>query len=988
MKIVLSVVLVAAVAVSAAGCAKEGCLGGDAKCVVPPPCPKVSFTCDEAAGAMAIEVIERGDQRPKGQNALGAVNDVVLRNSKATVVIAGLGNQNYLDPNGGSILDLTAGPGTNDAINDILQVVGVLPGDSAHYTSLELIDERPNRVAVLVKGTLDGHPDLPIATRYELAKCDPGVRVRSEIVNRSPDTQMWTLADGFYWSKREPIPFAPGPGSGYVHPSFGLSTINGVFRLFPFLAASNQGGADPAALSSASCTGPSMEGFHSDVVSSAGTKRTVVPPRGSLVFERFISVTTGSTIEPAVAAALEVRRQVVGDAVATLKGIVKRPGARSGAAEREAAVLISEGTLAMAPEKRIPWNQTAPASDGSFTLHVPTGKTYVLEVHAFGRKLIEQEVQVSGDADVGTLTLPSTGAVTFEVRDQDTDAPLEAEVFVVAADDATKDAVTGTFFGQQGTCSPWLGPPPGASPACNRLLIHQGTGTTEVPLGKFHFYAFHGPFWTLARETAEITPTSRTISLKLKALPLQPSDAVSADLHVHGAASFDSSIPDFDRVLSFAASDVEVLVATDHDVIHDYGQVVQDLGYANRMTTITGVETTGHIPWMRIPNYGFPLVIGHYNFWPLQYDATKPRNGAPFDELIEPGELFDRATAARDPVVREPLIELNHPWADSEFGRDLGYPRALALDLNKGLPASDDGTSAGMFVRSPKGGHANNSHDAQEVMNGSQNDLLLPYRTYWFWSLNVGLLKTGTANSDSHSLVDSTIGMPRNLVFAGTKAGPGFDVNRFNDAIRAGKVIGTNGPIIEATVEGATGLKSPSMEPFKPKDGAALHVKVSAAPWVAVQEIRIIVNGQVVKTIGMLPQPADPFGSSELVRYDGTLPLAPLLDGVSGDAWLVVEAGRPLLLAGDLGGVIDDTPDGVPDTTDNNGDGKVDQADVEGAGEKSGPIKNPPSPVETDPNFHFAKITDDGYPFAFTNPFIFDRDGNARYDAPGPKGGR
>lgn len=979
---------VAALAMLGSGCTKQGCLTGEAGCVVPSPCGKVAFTCAETDGAkLEIFTVTDAGVRNGGHNALATLGDVVLQNAHTQVVIAGLGHQNFLDPNGGSILDLATPGVANDGINQILQVVGVLPQDSAKYTSLEIIDERPARVAVLVRGTLDSPHDFPIATRYELTPCDKGVRVRSEIVNRSPDPQLWTLTDGYYWSKREPIPFAPGAGSGYQHPSFGLTTINDVFRTFPFMAASNQSGDQHASYSTVSCTGPSMEGFHSDTVSSAGLKRTVVPPRGSLAFERFISVLPEPTVEPAIAQALEVRRQVLGENFATISGTVERPGARDLSGPREALVLVSEGQLSTPAEKRVPWTQGAANADGTFSVRVPAGKKYVLEVHGYGRKLVEKDVTVDGDVQVGTLTLPSTGSLTFQVRDGVSSAPIDAEIFVVPADDATRDATQGSFFGQMGLCAPWLGPPPGGSPACNRVLVHKGVATAEVPVGKFHVYAFHGPFFSLARQTIDVTPGPRTLAFSLEHLAVQPTDSVSADLHVHGAASFDSSLPDFDRVLSFSASQLEVIVSTDHDVVHDYTATVKALGLDGSMTAVTGVETTGHIPWMRIPNYGFPLVIGHYNFWPLRFDPTKPRNAGPYDELVEPGELFDRAQALRDPVVDEPLIELNHPWADAEFGRDLGYPRALALDLTKGLPDGDDGTSAGMYVRVPKGGHANNGHHAQEVMNGSQNDALIPYRAVWFWGLNIGQLKTGTANSDSHSLTDNTVGMPRNLVFAGTRPGPTFDVVRFNTAIRAGQVLGTNGPVITATIEGASGEKSPSLEPFRPKEGAVLSIAVHAAPWVPVQEVRVVVNGQVVKTIGGLTEPADPFGTTGLERYRGTVPLAELLQGVSGDAWVVVEAGRPLLLAGDLGGVIADAPDGVPDTTDNDGNGTVDKADV-GEGRKTGPLKNPPAPTENEPGFHFAKITGDGYPFAFTNPFILDRDGDGRYAAPGPKGGR
>lgn len=49
--------------------------------------------------------------------------------------------------------------------------------------------------------------------------------------------QTFALSDGFYWSGRESLPFAPGEGNGFNAKSFGLTTINTAYRLFPYMAA-------------------------------------------------------------------------------------------------------------------------------------------------------------------------------------------------------------------------------------------------------------------------------------------------------------------------------------------------------------------------------------------------------------------------------------------------------------------------------------------------------------------------------------------------------------------------------------------------------------------------------------------------------------------------------------------------------------------------------------------------------------------------------
>lgn len=980
------VVLALVAALSVSSCQKEGCLSGDPACVVPPPCQKVTFTCE--ATALSIDTITSSTQRPGGLDALGAKGDVKLSNDLVDVVIAGLGNQNYLDPNGGSILDLGPHGQSKDDVNGILQVVGILPRDAAYYTELKIIDERPARVAVQVKGTLDGIPSVAVVTRYELTPCDPGVRIRTEIVNGSNDVETWALVDGFYWSGRESLPFAPGPGRGFLWDSFGLTTIDGAFHEFPFVAAAGHSGDEQiSAISLASCTEPTLEGFMSDQISAAGLKRQIVPPRGSLVNERFIAVADSKGVAGAIDLALEVRKQVLGEQYVTLTGSVERlSGDNTFGDEREASVLISEGRLTDDVTARIPWTQLVPAADGTFTARVPAGKSYVVEAHAFGHKQVEREyADVSADLTLEPLVLPGTTTLTFEVKDKVTHTGIDAELFLAPADDADDAALEGSLHGRFATCAPWLGSPAGASPACNRVLVKDGAATVEVPAGRFDVYAFHGPFWSIAKQTVDATQ-AQTVSLELTALPdLVPPGAVSADFHVHGSASFDSSIPPYDRVLALAASNLDVIIATDHEVATDYAAMIDALGLTSRLTSVVGVETTGHIPFLMVPGYGFPLVIGHYIGWPIAFDPSLPRNGAPFDERIEPGELFTRFKPL---FTDEGVLQLNHPWADPEFGRDLGFPRAIFMDLRNDLPTGDDGTRMGVYVRTPDGAqYANHAHDAQEVMNGTDNGLFLQYRAFWHYVLNQGQVKVGTANSDSHSLTDNTVGMPRNLVFTSTHGGTGFDVAAFDRDVKEGHTIGTNGPVIVAALKsGADSFPSSVREVHPVAADATLEVTVKTAPWIPVDEVRFVVNGKVVKTEPVTATFDQPFAEAAVTAWQGSASVSELLDGVTGDAWIVVEAGSSLPLAGDLGGGLDNEPDGVPDTTDNNHDGKVDAADL-GEGKKIGPLEDPPDPPRGARGYEYGLITG-GSSSAFTNPFLIDRNADAKFNAPGVKGGR
>ncbi|MBM7115281.1 CehA/McbA family metallohydrolase [Archangium primigenium] len=988
---------VALAGLALSGCKKESCLGNEASCQVLSPCTALSYTCDPAAQSLEVRTLTPADKRvgsndpvpgpetvPGGLNAIASRGDILLGNDRAVAVLAGLGNTHLLDPGGGSLLDLSVRGKNNDGLNQVLPVVGVLPADAVHYTSMRVIDERPTRVAVQFDGTLDGKPEFPVHTLYEMRPCEPGVRIRTEVVNASVDPQLWALSDGFYWSGREALPFTPSKGSGYAHPSFSLLTIGDVYIQYPYLAAALP--SEPGVSYAHVACGETdlLQGFQSDQISTSGLPRTVVPPRDYLVFERFLAVGERGDAAAAADLAQELRQKLRGETYVTLRGTVTRRQPTTDQ-PHTLSILVSEGQLSAGAETRIPWTQITPDTEGRFEARVPAGRDYVVELHAFGRKVADRQLdKVTADLDLGTFAEPSHSRLTVRVEDAVDSAALTAEVFLVPVDATVAADTTGSLHGAFGTCAPWLGPPPGPSPACNRFLVTNGTATVNVPPGRFHVYAFKGPFWTLGHDTVTFDRADTTLSFRLRPLPLQPSGTVSADLHVHGAASFDSSLPDLDRVLSFAATDLQVIVASDHDVVYDYSQVVRSLGLQERMSTVAGLETTGHILWLKRHGYDIPLVVGHYNFWPLAYDPTQVRNGAPDDERVEPGELFDRVKASAPPALQEQLlIQLNHPWANQEFGRDLGFPRALALNTLKNLPTHDDGTNGGIYVRTPRGGFANNGQHTQEVMNGSANGLLPSYRAFWFYVLGQGQLVTGTANSDSHSLTDNTVGMPRNIVYANTQAGPGFDTARFNAALKAGDAFGTNGPVIEATLDTATGRQRHGLRPVVPAPDAQLHLKVSAAPWVPVDEVRIIVNGRLVKTLegAALQRPPDALGTEGLVRYEGALPLSELVTG-TGDAWLVVEAGTALQLTADFGGPGGDGPDGIPDTGDNNGDGVVDRRDI-AEGSAYGPLKDPVLPTEeSNPLFHYAQILG-GYPYAFTNPFILDRNGNGRFDAPG-----
>lgn len=938
-----------------------GCLDPtNPSCVVPSPCEDLVFTCD--GGVSEVQILEPGQTAPaEGPDVLGAPGDVVLRNDRVVAVLDALDHPHYIAPAGGSLLDL-APVGGQDGLRNVFQATGLLPGDAVHYSEFRILDDGGPAKAVQYRGTLDGHPGIHVATRYELRPCEPGVRIRTEVVNLEPDPYSMFLVDAFYWGGREHVPFTPG--AGFEHPEFGLTTVLDAVVDTDWMATGAHMG-DVATYGVTSCDHATVAGFQSNEISTAGTSPRVLMPRDTEVYERFVAVAPGNGVSGSSDTLLAVRERLGGDATAVLSGrLVSDSGTPLDDFVRASVVVSDEDG---------PYTHTVPDATGAFSVRVPVDHRYHLAVSAFGDEVLTTDpVAVHGRTDLGTIAVPGAGTVTLEGLVDGVSDHLQ--VFVHPSEEADEEGLSGSVYGSFEGCAPLLGLPHGASPACNRVLV-DGPTDVVLPPGTYDFYAAAGPFTTLARVDHVVvrSGTAQSVTLAVDTLPVQPPGTLSADFHVHGRSSFDSAMPDEDRVRSFLAQRVEVIASTDHDVVNDYADAMRTLGADRRLRLLVGTETTGHVLFPLDPTTIYPKVIGHFIFWPLPYDTAGAWRGAPWDELAEPGELFDRVEDAGWPADVG-VIQLNHPWGGLQFGRDFAWPTAIGLDTTLPLPRHDDGSGPALFLRTPPGArHGNADYHVQEVMNGSNNAAFQQYRRIWHYLLDEGVVRAGTANSDSHSLTENVLGTPRTLVWTDATLAD-FDLATFDADVRAGHMLGTNGPVIEASMVDAAGaVRTPSVEPFSPGP-SRLRVRVSAAPWVPVDEIRILVNGEVVRALAPDVVPADPFGADDLLRLDTEVDLAL----PAGDAWVVVEAGAALAENADL------DCNGVPDTGDNDGDGKIDWRDVEDLEEDPGlacldtvgPLLEPPRPPWGSPGFFFERVVPHGYPSAFTNPLLLDGDGD------------
>jgi hypothetical protein len=442
-----------------------------------------------------------------------------------------------------------------------------------------------------------------------------------------------------------------------------------------------------------------------------------------------------------------------------------------------------------------------------------------------------------------------------------------------------------------------------------------------IPPGSYRLTATRGFEHDIATLDVEVPGPGSEVRVPPFSLPrvVEFRGIVSADLHVHAQASDDSGMTNEARLKSFIAEGVDVLVTTDHDHLGFFEPALDALDVRDRIRVIQGVEVTSSAP-----SPAAPWSIGHHNAWPIPYEPLAHRRGAPPDQNITVADLYASLRHDYGALV----VQLNHPRSrdpgtvDQEaffshlgtVGEGFDPARPIDSPPNDRLlePSSDGSTRAVDF-------------DAMEVMNGRSFARYLWVREDWYSLLRQGFLRTGTANSDTHG-PDQPAGYPRNYVYLDPDR-PEWDEDRWNAAIREGRTFGTNGPLI--AVFTANGGRMGDLV-AAPGGGVEVEIGVAAAPWVPVEEVRLLANGEVVLRYGAAALAAD-----AVVRLRDRIDLV-----LEEDACVTLEAGVPL--------------------------------DVD-----------PNSWAVARGGVYATTIAPGFVPTAFTNPIFIDVDGNGRFDAPG-----
>ncbi len=856
---------------------------------------------------------------------------------------------------GGTLVDVGLVGRDNDQFGQLFTVAGLSSSNLVVYRQIAAATDG-DTATVTVTGIVPGFEDDPapipaedleIVTTYTAAGSEPFLTITTTITNRHPTNAAGTLVtmlDPIIWTQRGIVPFTPLPERGFRHGILDLANPFAALETQVLFAAGpgNLGpddgpldpltgkpagevaygllpgqvsidldgdGGNPPLVSAASRLG----GISNNTTTAFGVLpppgATGLPPGGVLRSTRRLYVGGRNDVASVTNRMLPVIAEREGFATGTISGIVTRADGETSAAS---IIATRTGGPTIPFAAGTPVTQVRAGDDGVFSGVVLPAGTYDLVARTPERPAVTVSgVTVTAGMDTRVTVPPfiSVGAVqlrALEIR-RGRDRPLPVRV-VFTGVRGTTDPVFRRFFDASlfdagGRPETDLRPETfaGGPAQGNTVLVGTEPVTVQVHAGTYELLATRGPEYSVQRLRVKVKPRRRTrVAVRLRRV-VNPPDALSADFHVHSGRSFDASAPLRDRVTSFAAEGVEVMVATDHDVHTDYAPIIATLQLGAHIASIVGNEVTTAVT--NPPS--FEASVGHLNGWPVRFDQTARKRGAIEDEFVAPNVIYSRLRAQGATVV-----QYNHPRDTLSGLTSLGFFTNIGYDPDKRLDEAPNDVLLDRDVLGPgrtgvsnPDGYRNLDFDTIEVANGLSVPSYLAVRRDWLSLLNQTDFTTvpfiaGTAVSDSHRLTVETPGYFRTYVRGVGDDPARLDLALFNARVKAGAMTGTNGPIVSAHVEGDGGAAAGPGETLRTTSGAAtLVITVDAAPWIPVDQVRVIANGFGVRTFdatsapAVRPAPRNRYSRSTrgVRRFSARLPLT-----VAQDTYLIIEAGAPL----------------------------------------------------------------------------------------------
>ena len=852
-------------------------------------------------GAAELKQITNMSECVGGRMSRCRVNDYLLANDQVRVVIQDLQRNLFgIGQYGGQIIDAdlvrSSGP---DRDNFEEWAISLNIESTAHYTSLTIVNDGSDGGPAILRATgIDDLLDfvnpssiiagfgfnlppsvddvnLPVTvtTDYILEPGTNYVRVETSVQNTSA-APLDIFFGEYIGGSGEIEMFQPAYGFGEPLVTTACSGNAPVFC--NFTAFSGEGDADGVSYGYMNnirgSTTFTTSGVHVPqlkvevllaLVGIAGPPFHIGPvgdPDDTLEVTRYFIVGDGT-----VSSIADTRNEIQCLPTGTLSGAVTAGG--NPAVRADVAITTSTLNGPAGLSKNI-FLHTRTDDDGNYSVTLPPGSYNVsanLDGHPFeggGTTPVDHPIVMTA---FGTLTeniaLPAAGALQVTVTDEDS-APIAAKVSVVGFDKSPNPIAAQSIFGLVNNRTAQFGdagedPFPFGMANVTHAGIDGDSGVITLEPGNYQVYVSHGLEYSLDSAPVVITAGATTPLAATVERVIDSTGFISGDFHVHSMDSPDAQVPSDDRVRGMLAEGLDFFATTDHDFRADYQPVIDALGATALIGTTPGQETT-------------TFDYGHFNVWPAVIDPTKVNNGsidhggaAPDGQdypsagyySSSPAQIIADAHAAAPGSSN--TVQINH--IHSHFGVDGGS--GLGIDTALEPPAS----TVPPLARRLNPGITNlfsDTFDALEIWIGDDRaqivtNFLGQNAGDWFNLINQGIVRSGIADSDTHTRYGNGGSYPRTMIAMPTDD-PGdlsAAAETISDNLNAGRAFGTNGPMVRVSISADSTSQTASLELGDPLiistvDGEVdIDVEIQSPTWAEFDTVEYYINPVTTRVV-------------------------------------------------------------------------------------------------------------------------------------------
>ncbi len=556
------------------------------------------------------------------------------------------------------------------------------------------------------------------------------------------------------------------------------------------------------------------------VLSVTGAKAAggeiTISPGSEVVIARFFA--TGRSPAEAVGEALAAK----GGNATVVRGKLQNA---DGSPITSARVMVPQGkgTVAAYPDDK-----------GAYSFKSAATGEVECKIEDTGREDASVRFKVTGGGEVNapTVTMKPASRIRFDITDAEGKSiPCKAHFEPLDAGVAKLD----------------LGPKHRAHGCVDQYHSEKGQFTVQLPPGGYRVVVVHGPEFDHISQEVALAP-GQEFALKGKLTRVVDTKGwISMDPHNHSTPSGDNVCDTDGRLINLAAEHIEFAPTTEHNRFYDWKPLIEKLGVAPFMSTVSGVELTG--------------ARAHFNSFPFTPDPLQQDGGAPvWNDDPRINALTLRRWQTEDPTR---WIQINHPDLSNLF-----------------VDRDSDGLADGGFVGI--GGII----DGYEVENGAGTDILYgaPFKVnrapgalaakatsvrefIWLQLLNQGHRISAVGVADAHQVYGNGVGCWRNYLPSTTDDPAKIAWTEVSPHMKKANMVLTTQPFLEVT----TADGHIAGEDVRGNGGIDLKVKVQCNTWAGIDRVQVLVNGRAEPKLNFTRATTPDMFGKGVVQFDRTI---------------------------------------------------------------------------------------------------------------------